>query len=147
MRKYILFPAMLFMAVLPFVSCELETSDNGDLDGMWFLTQVDTIATSGVRDMSDERIYWSFQHNLMKVDDKTGTNSSILLRFDRADGNMTLSDPYIDDRGSGDVKLEDVDALRPFGINDIPETFKMAHLSGRHMTIESPVLRLWFRKL
>jgi len=147
MKKHILFPVLLLAAVMPFVSCELETSDNGDLDGFWHLVQADTLATSGVRDMRKERIYWSFQCDLLKVDDKTGNNKSILLRFDHSGGKMTLSEPYIYDRSSGDIKLEDAELLRPFGINDMTETFDMIHLSGSHMIMESPVLRLSFKKM
>lgn len=147
MRKYILFPLILFVAVLPFVSCELETSDNGDLDGFWHLVRIDTLATQGTCDMKQERIFWSFQKDLLKVDDKTGGNSSILLRFNRSGGNLTLSDPYIYDREAGDIKLDDVEPLRPFGINAITETFSVEGLSGSHMTIASPVLRLSFKKM
>lgn len=138
---------MAFAALLPFVSCDIETSGNGDLDGFWHLVRVDTLATQGTRDMISERIYWSFQHNLLKTDDKTGKNSSILLRFDRSGGNITLFSPYIYDREAGDIELEDPALLCPFGINDIPETFTVASLSGSHMTIESPMLRLWFKKM
>ena len=88
MRKYILFPLILFVAVLPFVACELETSDNGDLDGFWHLVRIDTLATQGTCDMKQERIFWSFQKDLLKVDDKTGGNSSILLRFNHSGGNL-----------------------------------------------------------
>ena len=33
-------------------SCEIETSHNGDLDGFWHLTGVDTLATGGKRDLA-----------------------------------------------------------------------------------------------
>ena len=46
MKKII---GILFFAVLVFTlsSCEIETSQNGDLDGFWHLEQVDTLATGG----------------------------------------------------------------------------------------------------
>ncbi|MFA4047370.1 lipocalin-like domain-containing protein [Prevotella sp. PCHR] len=147
MKKYILFPLILFAGILPFVSCELETSDNGDLDGFWHLVRIDTLDTQGTCDMKQERIFWSFQKNLLHVDDKTGMNSSILLRFNHSSGSLTLSDPYIYDRGAGDIKLEDVSLLYPFGINSLTETFDVESLSSSRMTIASPVLRLSFKKM
>ncbi|WP_288318172.1 lipocalin-like domain-containing protein [Xylanibacter caecicola] len=147
MKKYILFPLILFAGILPFVSCELETSDNGDLDGFWHLVRIDTLDTQGTCDMKQERIFWSFQKDLLHVDDKTGMNSSILLRFNHSSGSLTLSDPYIYDRGAGDIKLEDVSMLYPFGINAMEEKFNMIHLSSNHMIIESPMLRLSFKKM
>ena len=38
-------PVLLLMSL---TSCEIETSENGDLDGYWHLEQVDTLATGGV---------------------------------------------------------------------------------------------------
>lgn len=147
MKRHTLYALLLAAAILPFISCELETSDNGDLDGFWHLTRIDTLATQGTRDMKQERIFWSFQKDLLKVDDKTGENSSILLRFNHSGGNLTLSDPYIYDREAGDIKLDDVEPLRPFGINALTETFTTTSLSGSHMTLESPMLRLSFKKM
>ena len=65
-----LVPALL--AAVLVCSCEIEMSGNGRLDGMWHLVSVDTLSTSGVRDMSEERIYWSFQNRLLELDDKSG---------------------------------------------------------------------------
>ena len=42
-------------------ACTLETSGNGDLDGFWHLVAVDTVDTGGVLNLSDERLFWSFQ--------------------------------------------------------------------------------------
>ena len=37
----------LAVMMLTLSSCEVETSQNGDLDGFWHLEQVDTLATGG----------------------------------------------------------------------------------------------------
>ena len=57
-------------------SCELETSNNGDLDGMWHLVRVDTLSTSGVKYMEDDKIYWLFQFKLLQLEDKSDSSSS-----------------------------------------------------------------------
>ena len=49
MRKWIYLWTVVCTAL---VACDVETSDNGRLDGYWHLTGVDTLATSGHRDVS-----------------------------------------------------------------------------------------------
>lgn len=39
-------------------SCDIETSDNGDLDGYWHLVRVDTLATGVSSDLSETRVFW-----------------------------------------------------------------------------------------
>lgn len=147
MKKYIYIIALTTIAALSAVSCDIETSDNGDLDGFWHLVQVDTLETSGTCNMKQARIFWSFQCDILKLDDKTGNNLSIIMRFNHNNNQMTLTDPYIYNREAGDIKLEDSNMLRPFGINAMSETFNVLHLSGSNMIIESPMLRLNFKKM
>ena len=71
-------------------SCELETSNNGDLDGMWHLVRVDTLSTSGVKYMEDDKIYWLFQFKLLQLEDKSGTKVSLLMRFEHKDNILRL---------------------------------------------------------
>lgn len=147
MKKYIYLITLAVVAAMSATSCDLETSDNGDLDGFWHLVQVDTLDTGGTCNMKEARIYWSFQCDVLKLDDKTERNRSIIMRFDNRGEQMTLFDPYIYDRGAGDIKLEDINMLRPFGINAMSETFNVSHLSSHNMIIESPMLRLSFKKM
>jgi len=44
------------------------------------------------------------------------------------------------------VALEDAELLRPYGIQGLSETFRVVELSSGSMVLESPVLRLHFRK-
>ena len=66
MKKII---GILFFAVLVFTlsSCEIETSQNGDLDGFWHLEQVDTLATGGTCSFADKRIFWGCQRYIVQV--------------------------------------------------------------------------------
>lgn len=45
--KKIIGALSLAVMMLTLSSCEVETSQNGDLDGFWHLEQVDTLATGG----------------------------------------------------------------------------------------------------
>ena len=128
-------------------SCELETSGNGDLDGMWHLVRVDTLSTSGVKQMDGEKIYWSFQYKLLQVDDKTGARNSALLRFEHAGGTLRLHTPYVYDRTNGDSPLTDVSLIAPFGINALENNFTVERLNGSKMIINDNYLRLYFKKM
>ncbi len=127
-------------------SCELETSNAGDFDGMWHLTQVDTLSTGGVLDLSKEKIFWSFQFNLMEADDKSGSHQSILMRYSNADGKLVLGQPYAYDRENGDVPLTETTLLTPYGINMVEETFQVLKVGGGKMQLQSGMLKLSFKK-
>lgn len=128
-------------------SCELETSGNGDLDGMWRLAQVDTLATSGVDRMEGEKKYWMFQYKLLQLEDKAGMTGSVLLRFEHKGGTLRVYEPYIYDRENGDRPLDDPAMTAPYGVNALDETFTIEALDGGKMVLSNDKLRLSFRKL
>lgn len=141
--------ALAAMAVTAFtaVSCDLETSDNGDFDGMWHLRSVDTLATGAACDMSDESIYWLVQADLLILDDKSGANEDIIMRFDLTDDSLRVYSPYIFDREEGDREIESLDQLRPYGVSSDDETFSVTRLTGSKMILESDSLLLNFKKM
>lgn len=132
--------------VLSLASCDLETSGAGDFDGMWHLTRVDTIATGGVLDLSRQRIFWSFQFKLMEADDKDGLHQSVLMRYDKSGGMLKLNTPYAYNREEGDKPLDEPSLLKPFGINNIEEEFKVLKVDGSKMQLQSSMLKLSFKK-
>lgn len=136
-----------FVVALMFGSCEIQTLDNGDLDGMWHLTRVDTLATSATTDMAGERIYWSFQARLLQLDDKAWIYQSLLTRFEHSGQTLRVYDPYIYDRENGDKPLDDVTLLSPYGISALDETYTIESLSGSKMILVSGTLRLYFKKI
>ncbi len=141
---YTLF-AVIITAMLN--SCDIQSSDNGNLDGMWHLTSVDTISTSGVKDMSNEKIYWSFENKLLELDDKSGANQSILYRFKHSDGTLQLYDPYLYNREFGDTPVEDAQLLYPFGVDSFETTYTVETLTSRRMVLSTTTIRLHFRKI
>lgn len=149
MRRLINTILTMAAVVVAVVSCDIETSGNGDLDGMWHLRTVDTLATAGSCDMKEHRIYWSFQHDLMKLDDLTGNNASLLMRFNNAGGKLILSSPYIYNREDGDEPMteEQLPMLYPFGVHSLNETYDVIKLSGSSMILQSGTLRLSFKKI
>ena len=82
---FFIFSFFQFLFVFSFsqflTSCELETSHNGNLDGQWHLVSVDTLSTGGVKDMSDDLVFWAFQVNMMEIIDHTYGVPEMFFRF------------------------------------------------------------------
>ena len=75
MNKNIASVFVLLMLVLGSVllnSCEIESSDNGSLDGFWHLESIDTLATGGRSDYSKQRVFWGVQYKLLSVNNYEG---------------------------------------------------------------------------
>ena len=129
------------------VSCKLETSGNGALDGYWKLSAVDTLATGGTTDLTDASIFWSVQKNLLTVrDNNDASNKEYVFRFAHTDSMLVLTDGQLYNRSSGNTTVEDMSVLHPFGIYHQPENFKIDHLTHRRMYLRSNNLRLIFKK-
>lgn len=127
-------------------ACTLETSHNGKLDGMWQLTQLDTLATEGQTDMRETGIFWSVQSNLLKVAALYGGAEPVLFRFQHTGAQLVISDPYIDNRSEGDIKIEDTAELSFYNIDALEQTFSVEQLTSGKMTLQSERFRFHFRK-
>lgn len=142
-RRYTLFMlAVAVSATMSFTSCHLEASNNGNLDGYWQLTKVDTIG-GGSRGMKEVSVFWGFQFRMLQV---VSPEMIVDMRFSHTGDSLVLSEPYIDARDKGDVKIEDVELLRPLGINALEDRFSVEHLSSDKMILRDDRLRLYFRK-
>lgn len=136
-----------------FGACTIETSDNGDLDGYWHLTQIDTLSTGGVCDKAEERIFWSIQHKLIMARDIEQRAEVHYFRFRQTADTLTLTKAYIShghqDTGEngGDIPVDTISQdLRFYGIHIMPQSFFKESLSGSRMTLRSDSLRLHFVK-
>ena len=90
MRKIFYLLALSIMLV----SCELETSGNGSLDGYWQMTQVDTLASGGVADTRESFIYWGVQGKLLQIrysENDVYLGEGLLFRFENNNSILTLS--------------------------------------------------------
>lgn len=128
-------------------SCELETSGNDELDGLWHLEQVDTIATGGTCDMMQQKMYWIVQLKLLETEDKGGGHRNILWRFNKTSDSLTLHSPYIYNREEGDEVLTDVSLITPYGVSQLEETFHIDRLTSNRMQLSSRTLVLRFKKI
>ena len=143
----ILIAATTILTTMTLASCDIETSSAaGDFNGMWHLTRVDTIATGGVLDLKNEKLFWAFQNKLMQADDKNEKLAKILMRFNQTNTQLTLHTPYCYDRENGDKPLTDSTLLIPYGINKTEEKFDVVTLKGGKMVLQSEKLKLTLKK-
>lgn len=144
---------ILLIVSLPLlVSCELETSDNGDLDGFWHLTTVDTLANGVQTDMVSQKIFWSFQKDLLQLRGSTDSEKELqefYLRFVLKDDQLLLSDIHLRDREKDDPQVDEttMPLIYKYGIRQLQETFKVLKLDNKEMIIQNNTLRLRFTKM
>ena len=140
--KYI---AITALALGTLTACEIESHDNGKIDGFWHLEHIDTLATGGTLDVSNEKLFWSVQVRLLEVSNKT-TGAKYIFSFRQANVSLYLSNPLVSDRIKGDPEVEDVKVLAPYGINSLDETFAVEAIDGKKMILRSETLRLKLKK-
>ena len=146
MKKIIYF----LLAMVAFTSCDLETSDNGDLDGFWQLSQLDSLTVSGdVKssiDMHQSGWYWCVQHKLLEIKDFNNTSHNVFFRFERTATSLRLYNPISDNRQISDSIVSNPETLKPLGIQSLDETLQVEKLTSENMVLNNRVLRFHFRK-
>ena len=126
--------------------CKMDTSHNGDLDGYWKLTSIDSLTLGITTDYTDRSIFWAVQKDLINVRDNAGGNEYV-FRFEQTDSSLTVYNGQLYDKLNGNVMVEEMLELAPFGINSQPAFFVIDHLSSRRMSIHDDLLRLNFKKM
>ena len=142
MRKSFIISSVLSLLLL--ISCDIESSNNGKVDGFWHLSQVDSLSNGKATDYSNQRIFWSFQYDLLQLSNLN--DNTIIYRFEKKANQLNLNNPCMFDRTLGDTLVTDIDILRPYGVNSLNESFNIVDLTNSDMILESPVLRLHFIK-
>lgn len=137
----------LFAAFLLLTSCEIEFSNNGKLDGFWQLIAVDTLATQHTSDLKTSGRTWAFQGRLLEMRDTKGGFSDLYFSFEHRGDSLFLDSPYLSDRDVDDIKITDVNIVRPYGVNGLKEGFEIENLSNNKLILRSKTLRLMLRKI
>ena len=136
----------LFAAFLLLTSCEIEFSNNGKLDGFWQLIAVDTLATQHISDLKTSGRTWAFQGRLLEMRDTKGGYSDLYFSFEHRGDSLFLDSPYLSDRDVDDIKITDINIVRPYGVNGLKEGFEIESLSNNKLILRSKTLRLLFKK-
>lgn len=153
-KKYKIVHAMMvaFVAIsmFAFSSCELESSDNGKLDGFWHLESIDSLENGKTVDMSKLHVFWGIEYKLIAATQYDNNTERMFFRFEQTSDSLKITQAFINhghqDNG-GDIPLTEViNDLRYYGINNLPEGFAKEALSGSKMILRSKTLRLKFKK-
>lgn len=153
-KKYKIVHAMMvaFVAIsmFAFSSCELESSDNGELDGFWHLESIDSLENGKTVDMSKLHVFWGIEYKLIAATQYDNNTERMFFRFEQTSDSLKITQAFINhghqDNG-GDIPLTEVtNDLRYYGINNLPEGFAKEALSGSKMILRSKTLRLKFKK-
>ena len=149
MKKLIYILALIYV-MIGFSSCELETSDNGDLDGNWQLLSIDSLNTGGINNVKDKQIFYAVQFHLINIYALNIKNEYItpksFFHFSQTKDSLIFY--------SADITKDDIYAhkdsfltgLRPLGINSLEEHFKIETLNSKSIVLKSKELRLNFRR-
>ena len=137
----------LFAALLLLTSCEIEFSNNGKLDGFWQLIAVDTLATQHTSDLKTSGRTWAFQGRLLEMRDTKGGYSDLYFSFEHRGDSLFLDSPYLSDRDADDIKITDINIVRPYGVNGLKEGFEIENLSNNKLILRSKTWRLMLRKI
>ena len=70
---------------------DVESSDNGDLDGFWLLCSVDTLGTGRTGDVRDKGLTWAFEGKLLEVRDVWKVHQDIILSFSHSTMSVSCS--------------------------------------------------------
>lgn len=138
----------VILLLTAFSAC--EKSENGDLDGMWMLTTMDSIQSNRSMQVRQRRITWSFQAKLLQFFNYNNDSwkKVIMARFNNDGTHLIIFDPFIYERMDGDIPLtaDSVQYLAPHCINSVPDTFDIEKLNKNSLIISDDVLRLKFEK-
>ena len=136
----------IFFLCLILSACEIETSNNGHLDGNWQLRTIDTLRTGGICDMSKSYIYWSVENNLLQLRDIDNSNLKILFRFEKKGDQLNIHSPFKVITKDELEPLEDDEVLRPFGIYGTTADFAIEQLNSSRLVLRNEDYRFHFRK-
>lgn len=145
MKKWVI-ACLMVCAGVCITSCELDTYDNGNLDGYWHLEQIDTLATGGIKDVSNERLFWAIQAKLLMLYNQDLGYNQLVLKFSYNGDRLVLSEPHLYNRETGDEPQTDTSLLAPYGIHALTLDWKVEKLTGSEMILSSNLLRIRLKK-
>ena len=128
-------------------ACEVRTSDNGDFDGFWQLTAIDSLVNGRSVDMHLSGEYWAVQVHLLEVRNTNSHHQNVLFRFSFEGDSLHLRSPYYDESGeNGELPKHDVTSLKPYGIDRSDQAYQVLKLNSSNMVLQKEDIRLSFRK-
>ena len=146
----------LLLGAATLASCD-KTPMNGDLDGMWRLTEMHSKPTADAPTYSlqavleAQRIFWNFQLRLLSIQNHDGlanseTNETV-ARFEHSGNRLHVTHTYIHHRAE-DILITDpaTTQLEHVGIRGCSSSFEVKCLTSKRMMLCSERDSLVFRK-
>lgn len=137
----ILFSLITILFALASCGDLLEHSQNDKLDGYWKLTTIDTLATGGQKNVSEQSLFMAVQGKIMMLNNRDN-GAEYIFQFNHSDSHLKIYDARKSDRTNGDPLLTDPEDLKPFGFNNLEEDFTVEKLTGGKLVINNGTLRL-----
>jgi hypothetical protein len=144
----------MLLACLSFLSaCDLNTSNNGDFDGYWQFSQIDTLKTGRSGDVRKLRVFWSVQAKLLEINNLTYPEKNVLFHFSKASQAVHLKDPVANFGGRSDSIISSPSTLVPYGViatfnadHRLEALFHIDLLHDDNMILSNGQYRLHFRR-
>ena len=146
----------LLLGAATLASCD-KTPMNGDLDGMWRLTEMHSKPTADAPTyrlqavLEAQRIFWNFQLRLLSIQNHDGlanseTNETV-ARFEHSGNRLHVTHTYIHRRAE-DILITDpaTTQLEGVGIRGCSSSFEVKCLTSKRMMLCSERDSLVFRK-
>lgn len=143
------------------LSCD-KLPDNGDLDGMWQLMQIEERATGQVSDWSVNQRYWSVRKELMQYSANNSITQTVLYsHFKKNDASLLLTDfctaaKYETETDDNKwISPDNANILNAWGIypdedpdnpQKVTATFRIEHITSSSLILSTEKTRLTFRK-
>ncbi len=144
---------LILTACIGFTACTFETSNNGDLDGYWQLSQVDSLKKGTSVDKRASGLFWSVQVNLLEIRNNTSPDSSIFFRFDKSGDILRIWAPIANIRAISDSVIKDSARLSAYYLHStlrpdstLESVLHINELNSDRMVLENNSYRLHFRK-
>lgn len=145
MKRLFYIPLLVIMVAM-LMSCEMESSHGGKLDGYWHLERIDTLHAASA-DYGQKKVFWAIQGHLIQMTDRDYQYSSLISRYERQGDSLILERPYYNERDKGDPEVEELIRLQFYGLGSWSPRFRIENLSSERMTLSDGNVILQFRKL
>lgn len=127
-------------------ACEIHEYDNGDLQGFWHLESIDTLHSGGKNDLSQKRLYWTFESKLLELQDKDHLATGLFFLQEHDGDSLYLSKPFTTDNLHDDSYVTDSTVFLPYGITTSQEHFSIVSCHDDRLILRSSSLQLNLRK-
>lgn len=128
----------VLLGLLGMTSCEIDSTNNREIDGYWHLTAMDSISGGYTQDLSKEKLFWAIEGKLFNV-------SNLYLMTELKGDTLRLYKPYTETWTADSIR-NFVKSYRKYGINSLDERFLIENLSGKHLTVRDSILRIHFER-